>query len=45
MFKTFLMVKTYNRNTICEGKHGLESVIHADVVQDTKYHNTVNFIG
>lgn len=37
--------KTYNRYTVCVGKHGLESVIHADVVQNAKYHYTVNLIG
>ena len=37
--------KTYNRYTVCVCKHGLESVIHADVVQNAKYHYTVNLIG
>lgn len=37
--------KTYNRYTVCVSKHGLESVIHADVVQNAKYHYTVNLIG
>lgn len=39
------MVRTYNRNTICVGEHGLESVIHTDVVQDTENNHTVNLIG
>lgn len=39
------MVTTYNRNTICVGKHGLKSVIHTDVIEDTEDYNTVNFIG
>ena len=37
--------RTYNWYAVCVSEHGLEAIIHTDVIQDAENHNTVNLIG